>query len=142
MQTEFFAPMIPPTITDQMKRTGIRSDGSIYKYQDAELKNAQATLEAHLAKHSPATPYTDGVRLITKWCFPRGMHKDGEYRTTKPDTDNLQKMLKDVMTRLGFWKDDALVASDFCEKFWAEIPGIYIKIQPLSEIGEPHVDHR
>jgi len=71
---------------------------------------------------------------ITKWCFPRGVHKDGEYRITKPDTDNLQKMFKDVMTHLGFWKDDALVASDLCEKFWAEIPGIYIKIQPLSEI--------
>lgn len=140
MQIEFFAPMIPPTITDQMKRVGIRDDGSIYKYQSAELKDAQAMLEAHLAKHAPASPYLVGVRLVTKWCFPRGMHKDGEYRVTKPDTDNLQKMLKDVMTRLGFWKDDALVASDFCEKFWAEIPGIYIKIQPLCEIGDAHAD--
>jgi len=68
------------------------------------------------------------------------MHKDGEYRITKPDTDNLQKMLKDVMTRLGFWQDDALVASDFCEKFWAELPGIYIKIQPLNEIGASNAD--
>jgi len=142
MQTEFFAPMIPPTITDQMKRIGIRDDGSVYKYQAAELKDAQSMLEAHLAKHVPVAPYNVGVRMVTKWCFPRGMHKDGEYRTTKPDTDNLQKMLKDVMTRLGFWKDDALVASDFCEKFWAEIPGIYIKIQPLAEIGEAHAANR
>ena len=126
--------MIPPTITDQKKRIGVRKDGSVYKYQSAELKDAQSTLEAHLAKHVPTAPYTDGVRLVTKWCFPRGVHKDGEYRITKPDTDNLQKMLKDVMTHLGFWKDDALVASDLCEKFWSEIPGIYIKIQPLSEI--------
>ena len=49
--------------------------------------------------------------MVTKWCFPKGKHSDGEYKATKPDTDNLQKMLKDVMTEVGFWKDDALVAS-------------------------------
>ena len=58
-------------------------------------------------------------------------HKDGEYRITKPDTDNLQKMLKDCMTLVGFWKDDALVASEITEKFWAEKPGIYIRIEEL-----------
>ena len=65
------------------------------------------------------------MRLLVKWCFPRGEHADGEYRTTKPDTDNLQKLLKDCMTAVGFWKDDAQVASEICEKFWAELPGIY-----------------
>ena len=51
--------------------------------------------------------------------------------TTKPDTDNLQKLLKDVMTDLGFWKDDALVASEIVEKFWAERPGIFIYVETL-----------
>lgn len=54
------------------------------------------------------------------------------YKSTKPDTDNLQKMLKDVMTELNFWKDDALVASEVIEKFWAEVPGIYIRIEELE----------
>ena len=76
-------------------------------------------------------PFTGGIRLTTKWCFPNGSHADGEYRTTKPDTDNLQKLLKDVMTQQGFWKDDALVASEITEKFWAKIPGIYIRIEEL-----------
>ena len=74
---------------------------------------------------------TKGVRLAVKWCFPNGNHKNGEYRTTKPDTDNLQKLLKDVMTDLGFWKDDALVASEIVEKFWAETPGIFIYVETL-----------
>lgn len=51
---------------------------------------------------------------------------------SKPDTDNLQKLLKDCMTAVGFWKDDALVASELCEKFWAQIPGIFIKIEVLE----------
>lgn len=63
---------------------------------------------------------------------PERQHKDGEYRITKPDTDNLQKMLKDCMTVCGFWTDDALVASEICEKFWAANPGIYIKVEVLK----------
>ena len=39
---------------------------------------------------------------------------------------NLNKLLKDCMTDVGFWKDDAQVASEICEKFWAEVPGIYV----------------
>lgn len=73
------------------------------------------------------------MRLITKWCFPcSGNHKDGEYRATKPDTDNLQKLLKDCMTDTGFWKDDAQVASEIAEKFWADNPGIYISVEELA----------
>ena len=55
----------------------------------------------------------------------------GEYRITKPDTDNLNKLLKDCMTEVCFWKDDSLVASEIIEKFWADKPGIYIKIEEL-----------
>ena len=82
-------------------------------------------------KYKPRRRIEAGCRLITKWCFPKGKHQDGEYRITKPDTDNLQKLLKDCMTLCGFWKDDALVASEIVEKFWARIPGIYIKIEEL-----------
>jgi Holliday junction resolvase RusA-like endonuclease len=69
---------------------------------------------------------------VVKWCFPRGRHKDGQYKITKPDTDNLDKMLKDVMTEVGFWKDDAQVASEIIEKFWADVPGIYVEIYELE----------
>lgn len=72
------------------------------------------------------------IRLVAKWCFPRGKHADGEYRITKPDTDNLEKLLKDCMTANRFWKDDAQVASEICEKFWAEVPGIWIGIEQIG----------
>lgn len=72
------------------------------------------------------------MRLIVRWLFPRGLHRDGEYKTSRPDTDNLQKMLKDTMTELHYWKDDALVVSELVEKFWAEHPGIYIRIEELG----------
>lgn len=100
-------------------------------YDPPEVKNAKMKLIGHLVKHKPKRPYQIGCRLFVKWCFPRGKHEDGEYRITKPDTDNLQKLLKDCMTACGFWKDDCLVASEIVEKFWAERPGIYIRIEEL-----------
>ena len=36
------------------------------------------------------------------------------------------------MTAVGFWKDDAQVASEICEKFWAEAPGIYIAVEDMD----------
>lgn len=130
MRTEFFMAMKPPTVTHQEKKVAVKNGKPVF-YEPQELKDARNKLESHLNKHKPDTPYTSGVRLLTKWCFPRGNHKDGEYRVTKPDTDNLQKLLKDCMTSTGFWEDDALVASEITEKFWADIPGIYIAIEEL-----------
>ncbi len=124
--------MIPPTVTHQEKKITV-INGKPVVYEPPELKAARSKLDAHLAPYRPGVYYTGAVRLLVKWCFPRGKHKDGEYKKTKPDTDNLQKLLKDVMTDLKFWKDDALVASEIIEKFWAEVPGIYISITDLEE---------
>lgn len=76
---------------------------------------------------------TGPIRLLTKWCYTAtGNHKNGEYKITKPDTDNMIKLLKDVMTGLGYWTDDAQVASEITEKFWSEQPGIYVRIEQLE----------
>ena len=128
---EFFIPMKPPTITHQEKKTTVKNNKP-YFYDLPELKTARAKLTAHLGKHAPSEKLTGPLQLCVKWCFEiKGAHHDGEYKISKPDTDNLQKMLKDVMTDVGFWKDDAQVASEVVEKFWAEIPGLYIAINKI-----------
>lgn len=131
---KFFLPMIPPTVTYQEKDLhAYLKDGKpkAVLYDSAEVKETRAKLHAYLAPYRPEIRFDGPVRLLVKWCFPRGEHRDGEYKTTKPDTDNLEKMLKDVMTDLHFWRDDAQVASEIIEKFWAEQPGIYISVEPL-----------
>ncbi|MEG0935563.1 MAG: RusA family crossover junction endodeoxyribonuclease, partial [Clostridia bacterium] len=131
--TEFFAGMIPPTITHQQKKIAIVC-GKPRLYEPDALKAARAGLMAHLGRYAPETPYTGGVRLVVKWLFPATAKRlAGTYRITKPDTDNLQKMLKDVLTDLRFWTDDALVCSETAEKFWNDIPGIYIRISDIEE---------
>lgn len=131
MVIEFFMPMakVPTTTHQEQKVTAV--NGKPVFYEPPEVKAARQKLSAYLGQHVPEEPFCSAVRLTVKWCFPRGRHRDGAYKTTKPDTDNLQKLLKDVMTKLGYWMDDALVASEIVEKFWAELPGIYIRVEEL-----------
>lgn len=130
MRLEFFMPMVPPTVTHQEKKWRV-VNGKPVPYEPDEVKAARAKLRAHLGRFRPTEPAGCGVALVVKWCFPRGDHADGEYRTTKPDVDNLQKLLMDCMTAEGFWGDDAQVASLVVEKFWADIPGIYIRVREV-----------
>ena len=95
---EFFMSMIPPTITAQEHKVTV-INGKPKFYDPPEVKNAKAKITAYLSRHVPKEMYTTGVRLIVKWLFPKGKNnKNGEYKITKPDTDNLQKMLKDCIT--------------------------------------------
>lgn len=133
MQISFFLPMKPPTITHQQKDIAVVK-GKPVVYEPTELKVARSKLMAYLGQHAPAVPLQGAIRLGVKWCFPiTGKHEDGEWKTSKPDTDNLQKLLKDCMTDCGYWKDDAQVVSEITEKFWAKVPGIYINAYELEE---------
>lgn len=91
MKFEFFMAMVPPTVTYQEKQVRVAGGKPVF-YEPPELKAARQKLVAYLGQHVPDEPYHCGVRLITKWCFPRGKHLDGTYRLSKPDTDNLQKL--------------------------------------------------
>lgn len=127
---EFFMPMVPPTCTHQEKQVKVVKGKPVF-YEPSSVKTARQKLTAHLAQHRPEKPIVTGVRLLAKWYWPTDKrHKQG-YRTTKPDTDNLQKLLKDCMTAAGFWKDDALVAEEMIGKYWDDPPGIYIRIEGL-----------
>lgn len=128
---EFFMAMIPPTVTAQEHKVKIVYGRPVF-YDPPEVRRARLKLLANLAAHTPKEKMRGAVELVTKWCFPcTGTHRDGEYRISRPDTDNLQKLLKDCMTNVGFWEDDAQVAREITEKFWADVPGIYIRVTRL-----------
>lgn len=127
----FFMPMIPPTKTNQEKGINFKSRRI---YTTDELKDAEAKFDAHLFSHRPDEPLTGAVRLLVHWMFPvTGKHKDGEWKTTKPDIDNAVKTLIDRMTRLGYWKDDAQIVGLLIEKRYSKIPGVYIVYEAVKE---------
>lgn len=122
----------PPTTTHQQKKVAVRNGKPIF-YEPDDLKVARSQLMANLGKHVPMQAFNGPIRLYVKWCFPiTGKRTNGQYKHTRPDLDNSQKLLQDCMTQMGFWKDDSLVVSLVTEKFWADVPGIYIKIEELE----------
>ena len=128
----FFLDINPPTATAQEKSVRIIHGRPVF-YEPANLKQAKALLMNSLAAYKPTEPMQGALELRTTWLFPVGKsHKGGEWRITRPDTVNLQKMLKDCMTRCGYWKDDAQVVREIVEKQWAEGPGIHIEVKQLG----------
>lgn len=129
---EVFLNINPPTTTAQMRKVRVINGKPMF-YKPPKVREACCVLTEALTPYVPEHPLEGAIRLTVRWYFPCGRsHKDGEYRTTRPDTDNLEKMLKDCMTGLNYWHDDAQVVCEHVEKIWSQQPGIYICVEVLS----------
>ena len=129
---------LEPDIPKLTHQNGIKTrvvNGHAQVYKTPSLRNLEAKYISLLKSFAPKVPWDCPVCLTTEWIFRKPKGARGIFKTTKPDTDNLMKTLKDCMTRCGFWKDDALVFSENCVKLWAdenEPHGIRIVIQDYS----------
>ena len=130
--------MTPPTATAQQKGERVVG-GYIHHYKKKNVAAAEAILRDALLPYVPETPIEGKpVQLWAIWEFPypKSAKKHnpgwGRWKITRPDTDNLNKLLKDVMTDMGFWKDDALICSEIVEKLYADEPGIMICIRIMD----------
>ena len=132
---KLFLLMEPPTVTAQQAKVAVVGNRPMF-YKPEKVKAARQMLIRHLKPLKPSSPYEGAIELHVVWLFPKGKsHKHNEWRITKPDTDNLEKMLKDCMTEVGFWKDDAQVVKEIVEKRWSDDPtGISIEMDKLDKI--------
>lgn len=129
----FFLDMIPSTVTAQEHKVMIRRGRPVF-YDTPRLKEARRLYEHALRLNRPDTPLEGALALTVEWYFPSKTHREGALRVTRPDTDNLQKLLKDCMTRIGFWRDDAQVCRETVTKRWTRTrPGIRIEVTQLDE---------
>jgi Holliday junction resolvase RusA-like endonuclease len=132
---QFFIPGEPPTVTAQQKGYNRRTKKY---YKPAELRDAEQKYMAYANEVRPAQPLEGAINLSVIFGFRvRGDHVAGEPKTSKPDTDNMVKALKDCLTRCRFWNDDAQVAAERSVKFWTdETPGILVVIRTWDELPE------
>lgn len=131
---QFFIPGEPPTATAQQKGYS-RKTGKYYK--PAELKDAEQKYMVYANEARPVRPMEGAVQLVVSfWFTAKNGHKNGEPKTSRPDTDNMVKLLKDVLTRCGFWKDDAQVWNETTAKIWAREPGIWVTVSTADEKGD------
>lgn len=138
----FFIIPIAPT-AQKRPRACVRGRHAM-AYKDKGQRDNEQTIETFLAQHQPALPL-DGPVLLGVKAFmpiPKSMPRRkaeaaeaGSVRpTSKPDLDNLVKQIKDCMTRMGYWRDDAQVVG-FLEtgKFYSTRPRWEITVGLLAE---------
>ena len=114
---------IEPDISTLTHQNGVKAahrGGKTIIHKTRELENLEAFYVSHLKGFAPKKPWKCPIYLKTSWYFRRPKNKKGKLKTTKPDTDNLIKTLKDCMKQAGFFKDDALIAIELTSKFWVD----------------------
>ena len=139
-----YIPGDPDTVTAQQKGLKIKRSrtGKYYPqfYEKPEVKAAKRKLYYQIQDHRPMEPISGPIELMIVWAFDIGTKPKkyiGQPRTTRPDLDNLNKSVMDILTDLKFWNDDGQVAKLLLMKRWvrAEDAGIHITINEI-ESGE------
>lgn len=115
----------------------------LYTPKDAEDWEKLVVTEAR--RNRPPAPFDGPVRTSMTFCFlrpPEHFTRKGgvtalkpdapHFHTIKPDRDNLEKLILDVLTKdAGFWKDDCQACIGTVSKIYiglGETPGLFIKI--------------
>ena len=133
MKISFFLPMKTiPTVTSQEKGVNFSAHRIFTKPEVLDVKKEYISL---LVPNRPKRPMRGPLKLTVVWCFPpQDRAPAGTYKATKPDTDNMIKLLKDCMTELSFWMDDAQVAVEHLSKGYDDPSGIFIEVHELEVI--------
>ena len=132
----------PPKSTHQASaRILKRKDGTqfIGKMSNSKGKRVRDNLMTLFMPHRPSEPLEGPVELRVTWAYgwrssETKKRKVMPYRwcDKRPDCDNLVKLVKDVLTDLGFWRDDSQVAKLTFQKVWTHKPHISIMIEGLE----------
>ena len=124
-----------PTGTAQQK--GVRIvHGKPMFYEKAEVKTARQMFTLELKPHAPEKPSDRPIKLTVWFAFDTKNKKLwGQYKPTRPDTDNSLKLLKDCMSGL-FFKDDSQVVEETVIKTYAEKATIMIRWEEGFDKGD------
>jgi Holliday junction resolvase RusA-like endonuclease len=163
MIIEAFIDCHPPTATAQHKSAVARDAGfrlskrgklmpkhKITFFEQGDVKEARAMLTRHFRRHAPRQPLAGPLKLTVTWTFywnkadeakrKKGFLPQWVAKVTRPDGDNLAKQLKDVLTDLGYWADDAHVSSETFRRGLGDRPGIHLRIEPYVADYAPPED--
>lgn len=136
-----FLDIEPPKATHQSGLTILKRGSRTFIGKKSSSKGAQAKrmLATLLNVYRPQKPLEGPLKLKVHWCYswrksePKKERERGwKYCHTRPDSDNLCKSLKDVLTDCGYFNDDAQVAHLEFIKTWGDKPGISIEITEIA----------
>lgn len=122
-----------PKGTAQMKRVNHKT-GSFFAGKDVRL--AHDLYMNALYEYAPEKPFEGPLSLGFIFSYSvKDKKKQGQPKTSRPDCDNLVKLVMDVMTELGFFLDDAQVTKLRIEKRWSlhERANVYFNLEEVVE---------
>ena len=142
----------PPTVTSQEKGETIRykwivkngrrvSVPYIQHFEKPEVTRARNFYYSAILRELKGIPrprFEGPCKALIIFGFRAKRKKDiGQLKDTKPDCDNMNKLLQDVLADLEFFEvGDQQVGDLRVIKKWSEEPFITIKVEPTSEAYE------
>lgn len=142
----------PPTVTSQEKGETIRykwivrngrrvSVPYIQHFEKPEVTRARNFYYSAILRQFKGIPrprFVGPCKALIIFGFRAKRKKDiGQLKDTKPDCDNMNKLLQDVLADLEFFEvGDQQVGDLRVIKKWSEAPFISIEIEPTSEAYE------
>ena len=139
MKYQVFIPCVPPKATHQGSAMILRrKDGSPFvgKASNSAGAKAKKTLLVMLCANAPPQPF-DGatavsVDMVFPWrkCEPKYRKEKGRVpMTTKPDLDNLAKLVLDVLVDARYLTSDQIISKLAMRKSWGDEVGITIELE-------------
>jgi len=141
-QIEFLVRGVPGTAGSKKFVGHAKSTGRAIIVDSAGKKGKDwRNLVASTAQDFIEKPLSGPLSLIVIFRMPyrKGdLRKDGTskhnapyHHTTKPDATKMLRAVEDALTGIA-WLDDAQIAVQRVEKFYAEVPGAFISITQLQ----------
>lgn len=132
--------MPPPKATSQTAGKRVRVvKGKPVFFKSQEAKAIEQEYLLKLKRWRPQEPLIGPLQLSVTFRFPflKGdTKKEREngyiWHDTKPDLDNMSKMLIDCMAELGFFNNDSQICVSTLKKKRAENVGIYIELDCIE----------
>lgn len=109
------------------------------RFTPAKQRNYMGALRMFCAAAmNGGSPLTGPIELsvMAVYAWPKSLTSKkralpgAEWKTSRPDADNLTKIIKDALNTVA-WGDDAQVASSHCWKRYGDVPRLSVKIRSL-----------
>ncbi len=135
MEILFFISGDVPTCTAQERRI-VWSRRMTYLPE--KVKTAKKNYYNASIKYAPVKPLDEALEVEYNFHFYQKNGKIGQYKMTKPDCDNLAKLLTDSLADAGFFINDSRISRLVVTKDFVEDgqQGVNVKIRTLKEGDE------
>ena len=136
---QFFVPGIPAP-DPRVKAFSRGRHAGVYKPKGAWQEWAKRV--ALMTGAAPKPAHDGPVRMSIEYRMPRPKSlpkkfADGSYCWRKPDVDNMEKLVLDVLKKRGWFTDDGRVADVAHRKVYSSKPGMAVVIELLDEGAMP-----